>query len=182
MREPSPTGSRPRPGARPACATRLPRSRPRRPGRGERRDGDQTLLVSQRHRVLEGLLEVTPVHHESGAEGGHRGVLVGAVASGDHHGHRDSVFATGVRYRLAVVAASHGYQDGRGGSDSQQAIDERQSTADLEGPVGLTFSCLTQVGTPVTSSSSGHRYAGVTGTCARTIRVASSRSSRVSTR
>jgi hypothetical protein len=51
----------------------------------------------------------------------------------------------------------------------------------LKAPVGVAFSCLTHVGVPVTLSSSGQRYAGVTGTCGRTMRTATSSSARVIT-
>ncbi|MGB8381409.1 MAG: hypothetical protein WCG47_09185 [Dermatophilaceae bacterium] len=44
------------------------------------RDEDNTQLVSQRHRVLKGLLEVTPVDQQFGAEAGHQRILVRAVA------------------------------------------------------------------------------------------------------
>ena len=77
--------------------------------------------------------------------------------------------APGERDALAVVAAGRGDQPGAVATPETRSRSMKlRPPRTLNAPVGVWFSCLTQVSVRVTCSSSGQRYAGVGGTCRAT--------------
>ena len=78
-------------------------------------------------------LEVMAVHHQFGAKGLHRRVLLDRVALGHDDGRGEPVGARGEGDRLAVIAARRGDDAGTIRTGSPQFADMDQPAAHLEG-------------------------------------------------